>query len=113
LAPHFRKADVLLAADCTAFAVGDFHSTHLRGKALVIACPKLDDHQEVYLAKLKTLIDQAGINTLTVMIMEVPCCNGLLRLACEARRQATRNLPLKLIRVSLQGDVLEEEWVKD
>ena len=113
LATHFQKADVLLAADCTAFAVGDFHMTHLRGKALVIACPKLDERQEVYLAKLKALIDQAEINTLTVMIMEVPCCGGLLQLAREARCQASRPVPMNLVLVSLRGEILRAQGVED
>lgn len=111
LAPQYKGRDVLLAADCTAFALGDFHRDHLAGKALAIACPKLDSDQGVYLEKLRSLIDDAKINTLTVMIMEVPCCRGLLNLAREAIKSASRKIPLKCIVVSLDGKVKSEEWV--
>jgi NAD-dependent dihydropyrimidine dehydrogenase PreA subunit len=110
-AAHYAGSDLLLAADCVPFAVGDFHQNFLRGKTLAIACPKLDHDQEIYLQKLVGLIDQARINTLTVMIMQVPCCRGLLRLAQTAAAQAQRKIPIKLIVVSLQGAVLEDTWV--
>ncbi len=110
-APHYQGADLLLAADCVPFAMGDFHRDYLQGKALAIACPKLDEGQDVYVEKLAALVDEARINTLTVMIMQVPCCGGLLRLAKEAVARAQRKVPIKCIVVSLQGDVLSEEWV--
>ncbi len=109
-APYFKKADLLLAADCVAFAVGDFHKTHLKGRALAVACPKLDQGQEIYLTKLITMIDEAEINTLTVMVMEVPCCTGLLQLAKEAAARARRKVPIKKIVVDLRGGILSEEW---
>jgi NAD-dependent dihydropyrimidine dehydrogenase PreA subunit len=111
MANQYRGADVLLAADCVAYSLGDFHDTFLQGKALAIACPKLDDGKEIYVEKLCTLIDDAKINTLTVMIMEVPCCGGLLHLAKEAAAQAQRKVPIKAITVSIDGRVLQEEWV--
>ena len=80
-APYFQGADVLLAADCVAYAAGDFHKDFLKGKGLAIACPKLDDGQEIYVNKLRSMIDDAKINTLTVAIMQVPCCGGLLAMA--------------------------------
>ncbi len=110
-APHYQGSDLLLAADCTAFAMGDFHRDFLKGKTLAIACPKLDDGQEIYVEKIKALIDEAKINTLTVMIMQVPCCGGLLRMAQAAARQAARKVPVKCIVVGLQGNILKEEWV--
>lgn len=110
-APQYQGADVLLAADCTAFALGDFHKDHLKGKALAIACPKLDEGQEVYERKIAALIDEAKINTLTVMIMQVPCCMGLLNLARRAADGATRRVPVKMVVVSLQGEILREEWL--
>lgn len=109
-APVFRGADLVLAADCTAYAAGNFHGRFLRGRALAIACPKLDEGQEVYLEKLKALIDQALINTLTVVIMEVPCCGGLLRLAREAVSAASRKIPVKMVVLSRTGETLKEEW---
>ena len=111
VAPHYQGADVLLAADCTAFSLGDFHKDYLKGKALTIACPKLDSGQDVYVEKIKALIDDAKINTLTVMIMQVPCCGGLLRMAQTAAEAATRKVPIKCLVVGLQGEILSEDWV--
>jgi len=110
LAPYFRESDLLLAADCTAFALGDFHKDFLKGKSLAIACPKLDDGQEVYLEKLVALIDEAGVNTITVLTMEVPCCGGLLQTAKKAVETAKRKVPVKSIVVSLQGEILRQGW---
>ena len=111
MAPYFQKADVVLTADCVAYAFGAFHNTYLKGRSLAIACPKLDSEQEEYVEKIKSWIDDAAINTLTVLIMQVPCCRGLLALAQEARQQATRKIPLKCVVMGLQGQVLSEEWV--
>ena len=111
LAPYFRGKDLLLAADCVAYAVGDFHNDYLKGKSLAIACPKLDEGMDVYLEKLVALIDQAKVNTLTVMTMEVPCCGGLLQLAQQAVAKSSRKVPIKSIVVGLQGDIIREEWV--
>ena len=110
-APQYMNADVVLAADCVAYALGNFHQKYLSGKALAIACPKLDQNQQIYLEKLKALIDEAKINTLTVMIMQVPCCGGLLQLAKQAAEQADRNIPVKLIVVGVQGEILQDDWV--
>ncbi len=110
-AVYYQKADLLLAADCTAFALGDFHKDYLKGKALAIACPKLDQDKDIYTQKLTALIDDALINTLTVMIMQVPCCGGLAAIAQEALNKAKRKIPIKTIMVSLQGEILSEEWV--
>lgn len=110
MAPHYQGADVLLSADCVAYAAGDFHKDHLKGKTLAIACPKLDEGQDVYKEKIKALIDQAKINTLTVAIMQVPCCRGLLALAQDAAGEAERKVPIKAMVIGLQGQVLSEEW---
>ncbi|HNW60923.1 MAG TPA: 4Fe-4S binding protein [bacterium] len=109
-AGHFAGSDLLIAADCSAFTLGDFHHDYLAGKTLIIACPKLDSDQEVYLEKIKALIDQAQVNTITVMIMEVPCCGGLLRLVQAAAAQCSRKVPVKLVQVSVKGEILREEW---
>ena len=109
-ASYFRNADVVLAADCAAFAMGNFHSRFLKGKSVAIACPKLDTSQESYLQKLTSMISDSKINSLTVVIMEVPCCGGLLQIAKQAKENSGRNIPIKLAVVSVQGEVLEEEW---
>jgi Pyruvate/2-oxoacid:ferredoxin oxidoreductase delta subunit len=110
-APHYQGADMLLAADCVAYSLGDFHKDYLKGKALGIACPKLDEGKEIYLEKLKTLIDIAKINTLTVMIMQVPCCSGLVQLAQHAASHAGRKIPIKCIVLGIEGEILREAWV--
>ncbi|UCC95771.1 MAG: 4Fe-4S dicluster domain-containing protein [Candidatus Omnitrophota bacterium] len=111
LAPYFQAKDVLIAADCTAFSYGNFHSSYLKGKSLVIACPKLDSEKEVYIEKIKALADEAKVNTLTVMIMEVPCCGGLLALTQEALNQAKRKVPLKRVIVGIKGKIVSEDWI--
>jgi ferredoxin len=111
LAPYYEGADVVLAADCTAYALGDFHQRFMKGKALAIACPKLDEGQEIYTAKLKALIDDAKINTLTIVIMEVPCCGGLVQLARQAAENSKRNVPIKKVVVGIKGQILQQEWI--
>lgn len=110
-APYFQGKDVLLAADCTAFALGDFHKDYLKGKSVGIACPKLDSDQEVYVEKIKSLIDDAKINTLTVVIMQVPCCFGLAQIAKDGAEKASRKIPVKQVVVGLEGNILSEEWI--
>ena len=111
LATHYHGKDVIIVADCVAYAVGDFHERFLKGKALAIACPKLDNGRDIYIEKLQALIDQTNINTITVITMEVPCCSGLLILAKEALERAKRYVPIKHVEVSLKGEVLREEWI--
>ena len=110
MAPYYQGADVLLTADCVAYAMGGFHSDYLKGKAIAIACPKLDEGQDIYLEKIKSWLEDAKINTLTVLIMQVPCCMGLLSLAQQAVRASNRSVPIKSIVVGLQGEILSEEW---
>ena len=112
MAPRFQGADVLLSADCVAYAMGSFHSSMLPGRALAIACPKLDDGAEIYREKLTALIDHAQIASLTVVMMQVPCCRGLLALAQQARELAHRDVPLKAMIISIDdGRVLTETAV--
>jgi ferredoxin len=111
LASYFKDADVVLAADCSAYAFGGFHGRFLKNHSLAIACPKLDGDKEKYGEKITAMIDASHINTLTVVIMEVPCCGGLLRLAREAAAKAGRKIPLKKIIVGIQGNIIQEEWI--
>lgn len=109
-APYFRNADLLLAADCVAFSLGGFHRKHLKGKSLAIACPKLDHGIDSYIEKLTTMIDIAKLNTITVMMMEVPCCGGLLQMVKTALGNASRKVPVRKIIVGINGELLLEEW---
>lgn len=110
-APYFRGADLLLAADCVAYSVGGFHNRYLKGRSLAIACPKLDHGTEIYVEKLKSMIEVARINTVTVMIMEVPCCSGLLQMVKTAVNDSARKVPVKLMVAGIAGEILREEWV--
>ncbi|HQG55797.1 MAG TPA: 4Fe-4S binding protein [Bacteroidales bacterium] len=109
--PAFRGADLLVAADCTAFSTGGFHSRFLKGKSLVIACPKLDQGLDIYLEKIRILIEVAKVNTITVMVMEVPCCSGLLQIVKKAIENSSRKVPVKLIVIGINGSIKKEEWV--
>ncbi|MBN2165206.1 MAG: 4Fe-4S binding protein [Marinilabiliaceae bacterium] len=110
-ASYFTGADVVLAADCVAFAMGNFHEKYLKGKSLAIACPKLDNSQEVYVDKITAMIDEAKINTLTAVVMQVPCCMGITRMIQIALSKATRKIPVKQAVISIEGNVLNEEWL--
>jgi ferredoxin len=112
MAPGFKGKDVLLSADCVAFSMAGFHQSLLAGKALAIACPKLDDGGEIYREKITALIDHAQIASLTLAIMEVPCCRGLLKIVQDARAKAHRSLPVRVLTVGIKGGaVLAEETV--
>jgi NAD-dependent dihydropyrimidine dehydrogenase PreA subunit len=108
LAPHYHNSDLLIAADCVAYALPGFHKDFLQGRTLSIACPKLDSHQEIYAEKLAAFIDQAEVRSIHVMIMQVPCCNGLLRLVVEAASQAQNRVPVSRVIVGIRGEILNE-----
>jgi len=110
-AQYFRDADLLLAADCVAFSLGNFHSKYLKGKSLAIACPKLDHGMESYVEKLTAMIETARVNTITVMMMEVPCCGGLMQMVRAAMAKASRKVPVKAVIAGINGSILKEEWV--
>jgi Pyruvate/2-oxoacid:ferredoxin oxidoreductase delta subunit len=104
-APFLLHADVLLVADCVPFALADFHERYLRGRPVVIACPKLDNTQP-YVEKLAAMLTHSSIRSLTVVHMEVPCCMGLVRIAQAARQAAGVDVPLDEVVISTRGEVL-------
>ncbi|HSQ79513.1 MAG TPA: 4Fe-4S dicluster domain-containing protein [Candidatus Bathyarchaeia archaeon] len=104
-APYFQGSDLLVAADCTAFALGGFHEELLRGKKLVIACPKLDDTAG-YVEKLAELIKRNGLRSLTVAIMTVPCCSGLERIVRLAVARSGVALEVKKVVVGIDGKIV-------
>ena len=103
-APFLQGADVLLAADCTAFASGGFHREFLRNHALLVACPKLDNY-EAHQAKLTEIFRQSGIRSLTVLRMEVPCCSGLTRMAMQAILSSNKDIPFREVILTTRGEV--------
>jgi hypothetical protein len=111
LAPYFKNSDLVLAADCTAFSCGDFHLRFLKGKRLIIACPKLDQGLDVYEEKIRSLIDEAEINTITVITMEVPCCFGLLEIVKSVQDRTKRKVPVKHVVIGIKGEIKKEEWI--
>lgn len=109
--PVYRGADLLFAADCVAFSLGTFHQAFLKNRSLAIACPKLDHNMDIYIDKLVTMIDTAKVNTITVMMMEVPCCGGLMQMVRNALSRASRKVPVKSVLVSIDGKILRDEWI--
>jgi len=108
-APCYHGSDLLLAADCAAFAAGDFHERFMSGRSLAIACPKLDTGIDRYIEKLVAMIDMAGIASITVVIMEVPCCGGLMTIVEQALARSVRTVPVRRVMMSVRGEVLLEE----
>ncbi|MBE0599309.1 MAG: 4Fe-4S binding protein, partial [Desulfuromonadales bacterium] len=102
-APFLRQADLLLAADCVAFAHAEFHRELLRDKALLIGCPKLDDGR-AYLEKLTAILAHNDIRSLTVAHMEVPCCSGLIQIARQAVAASGKEVPMQTVRVGVGGE---------
>ena len=102
-APYFKNADILVSADCVAFALGSFHSDLLKGKSLAIACPKLDD-TGAYVEKLATIFRESEVQSVTVAIMEVPCCRGLDVMVKQALMQSGRQIPLETVIVGVDGE---------
>jgi len=101
-APYFQDADLVIAADCVPFAYSNFHNGFLKGKALIILCPKLDKVPDQYVEKL-TEIFKNNIKSVTVAHMEVPCCFGITRLVQEALKRAGRNITVKDYTISIKG----------
>jgi ferredoxin len=104
-APYFKDADLLIAADCVPFTYANFHQEFLKGKALAIGCPKLDDGQ-AYLEKITQIITMAHPKSITVVNMEVPCCFGLIHLTQQAIEMSGIDVPFKTTTISIRGDKL-------
>jgi len=104
-APYFNECDLLIAADCTAFSLGGFHQELLKGKKLVIACPKLD-RTESYIEKLTALIKENTVYSVTVAIMTVPCCSGLNQIVQEAVEKSGKNIAVRKVVIGLEGEII-------
>lgn len=104
-APFLKGADLLVAADCTPIAYPHFHSDLLAGKTVLVGCPKLDDAQ-AYVDKFAAIFAQAGIRSLTIAVMEVPCCQGLPAIIRKALAQSGKQIPLSVVTISTRGERL-------
>jgi len=102
-APYFKDAEILVCADCVAFAMGSMHQDLLKDKALAIACPKLDDTSS-YVGKLAQIFSINETPRVTVAIMEVPCCRGLDIMVKEAIQKSGRDIPLETVIVGIDGN---------
>jgi Pyruvate/2-oxoacid:ferredoxin oxidoreductase delta subunit len=100
----YEDAELVLTADCAAYALGDFHRRFLRGRAVAIACPKLDDLSP-YVEKLAEILRRNRIRGLVLIRMEVPCCGGIVRLGQEAAARSGRVLPIREVTVGVDGEV--------
>lgn len=103
-APYFSSADLIIAADCTAYAYGNFHNDFIKDRVVLIGCPKLDDGD--YSEKLKAIITNNDIKSVTVVRMEVPCCGGIEMAARNALKQSGKFIPWQVVTVSTDGKIL-------
>jgi len=105
-APYFDNADLLISADCVPFAYGGFHSELLKGKILIIFCPKLDADIDGYIEKLAAIFTRHTIRTITVARMEVPCCGGVRYVVDKALEKAGKKIPVKEETVTIRGGII-------
>lgn len=104
-APWFSGADLLIAADCTAFAYGNFHADFIRGRVTLVGCPKLDAVD--YAEKLAQIFSANDIRSITVARMEVPCCGGLESAVRRALEMSGKDIPLAVSTIAINGELLE------
>lgn len=104
-APYFDGANLLIAADCTAYAYGNFHNEFIRNHITLIGCPKLDDGD--YSEKLTQIIMHNNIKSVTIVRMEVPCCGGIEHAAKEAIKNSEKFLPWRVVTISTDGKILD------
>jgi Fe-S-cluster-containing hydrogenase component 2 len=107
-APYFNNSDLLIAADCTAFALGSFHQDLLKGKKLIIACPKLDDTSR-YVEKMVEILENNHVQSLTVATMVVPCCSGLVHMVERAVEISGADVQIKKFIIGINGEKLTEK----
>jgi Pyruvate/2-oxoacid:ferredoxin oxidoreductase delta subunit len=105
-AAYFKDADLLVAADCTAFSYGDFHRDFIQGKAVAMFCPKLDNSAETYIERMTEILSRNNIKSITVARMEVPCCGGTTAIIQEALKRSGKNIPLTVKVISISGEIL-------
>lgn len=103
-APFLQGADLMLVADCVPFAYAGFHYDFLRGNAVLVACPKLDDFQS-HQMKLTEILRKSQVKSLTVLHMEVPCCSGLVHMARQAMHSSDKDIPFKEVTIGIRGEL--------
>jgi ferredoxin len=104
-APYYQGADLLIAADCCAYAYAGFHNKFIKGRTVAIGCPKLDN-AKTYKEKLTAIIKENDIRTVSVVFMEVPCCSGLVRLVEEAVGESEKQIPVNKTKIGINGQII-------
>ena len=105
-APYFEDASLLVAADCSAYARGDFHAAFMRDRITLIGCPKLDSGD--YSEKLGAILESNTVKSLTVVRMEVPCCGGIAAAATSALKASGKNIPFQVVTLTLKGEIVKD-----
>jgi Pyruvate/2-oxoacid:ferredoxin oxidoreductase delta subunit len=110
-APFLKGTDLLVASDCTPFAYAGFHRDFLQGRVLLVGCPKLDD-QKLYVDKFTEIFKQNDIKSITVVVMEVPCCQAMPQIVKAGLKAAGASVPLETVVVSVGGDIVERTKIE-
>jgi hypothetical protein len=105
MAPFLNNADLLVAADCVPVAYGRFHQDFLQGRAVMVGCPKFDDAQE-YVERFADIFAHAAVRSVTIVVMQVPCCSGLPVIVQKGMELAGKKVPGEVVVISLDGNIL-------
>jgi NAD-dependent dihydropyrimidine dehydrogenase PreA subunit len=106
MAPYLKNADLLVSADCVPFAYGNFHQRFLKDKVMITFCPKLDQTIEQYIDKLAAIFKSCDIKSISIVHMEVPCCNGTVHIIQQALQKAQKVIPVKDYTISISGEII-------
>lgn len=109
-APYFKGSDLLITADCVPFAYANYHNDFLKDKTVVVGCPKLDE-LDSYIQKLEQIIRINDLESITVLRMDVACCGAMAYAAKTARDNAGTDVPVKVVTIGIEGDILKKEYV--
>ncbi len=107
-APFLKGADLLVAADCTTVAYANFHQDFIKGRVILVGCPKFDNVEE-YIQRFAEIFHSANIKSIMIIVMEVPCCNGLPMIVEKGMRMAGEEVPLEIVMISTRGEILERK----
>jgi Pyruvate/2-oxoacid:ferredoxin oxidoreductase delta subunit len=107
-APFLIGADLLIVSDCTPIAYPDFHRDFLKGRSVLMGCPKFDQ-QEMYIERFSEIFKNCAIKSVTVVVMEVPCCSGMPMIVKAGMKESGKKVPLEVVTLSLQGEIISRE----
>ncbi len=107
-APFLKGADLLVAADCTPVAYPNFHQDFVKGRVVLVGCPKFDNADE-YIQRFAEIFNSAKIKSVTIVVMEVPCCNGLPMIVDKGMKIAGKEVPMEIVMISTRGEILERK----